>query len=385
MVLSDHLDMVGVILKATHTQTRKANGDEIQARVKNTIGPWQTGKFMSLTQRPWSANCYALSKVWFRCFSMDLRLLDVSSINSKVKSWLYADQLVKPEEMILFRPANYGGLGLLNVEIRAKACLIKSFIETAANPTFQQNLYHAALFKYHVLEDRSLPNPGMPPYYPATFFNTIQTVSQNTPLNILHMSLKQWYRVLLEEKVTMREVDSTMEFIPCRVELQNPDNDWEVTWRRSRLSGLGSELSSFLFRIIHQLLPTKERQHRVHPATSSTCRLCLQDSTEDLLHSFFLCPFNHDFGMIVVENLLPYDRSLTPAKLLQLDINLEDEDMEHPAVWYTAANLFHIWECRVSGKRAKLYTIRSEVESRVALLRETRFRESAEKIMQIMQ
>ena len=89
--------------------------------------------------------------------------------------------------------------------------------------------------------------------------------------------------------------------------------------------------------------------------------------------------------MIVVENLLPYDRSLTPAKLLQLDINLEDEDMEHPAVWYTAANLFHIWECRVSGKRAKLYTIRSEVESRVALLRETRFRESAEKIMQIMQ
>ena len=43
MILSDHLDMVGVILKANHTQTRKANGDEIQSRVKNTMGPWQTG------------------------------------------------------------------------------------------------------------------------------------------------------------------------------------------------------------------------------------------------------------------------------------------------------------------------------------------------------
>ena len=93
----------------------------------------------------------------------------------------------------------------------------------------------------------------------------------------------------------------------------------------------------------------------------------------------------HDFGMIVVQNLLPYDRTLTPAKLLRLEMNLEQDDMEHPAVWYTAANLFHIWECRVSSMRAKLFTIRSEVESRVALLRETRFRDSAETIMQIMQ
>ena len=143
MLLSDHLDMVGVILKATHTQTRKANGDEIQSRVKNTIGPWQAGKFMALTQ----ANCYALSKVWFRCYSIDLRLLDVNAIKSKVKSWLYADQLVKPEEKVFFRPVNYGGLGLLSVKIRAQACLYKSFLETAANPHFQQNLYNAALFK----------------------------------------------------------------------------------------------------------------------------------------------------------------------------------------------------------------------------------------------
>ena len=187
MLLSNYLDMVGVILKATHTQTRKVNGNEIQSRVKNTIGPWQAGKFMDITQRPWSANCYALSKVWFRCYSIDLRLLDVSAINSKVKSWLYADQLIKPEEKVLFRPVQYGGLGLLSVQVRAQACLFKSFLETAANPNFQQNLYHATLFKYYVLGDRTLPDPGLPPYYPASFFSTLCKVSQETPLNIVHM------------------------------------------------------------------------------------------------------------------------------------------------------------------------------------------------------
>ena len=107
MVLSDHLDMVGVELKATITQTRKVNGDILQERIKNTIGPWQAGRFMPLTQRPWSINSYALSKVWYKCNSIDLRIMDINSITSKVKSWLYADQLEKPEEIVLYRP----GLG----------------------------------------------------------------------------------------------------------------------------------------------------------------------------------------------------------------------------------------------------------------------------------
>jgi hypothetical protein len=64
-VLSDHLDMVGVQLRATCTQTRKANCDIVKQRVSNTINPWRGGKFMALTMRPGSVNNFALSKVWF--------------------------------------------------------------------------------------------------------------------------------------------------------------------------------------------------------------------------------------------------------------------------------------------------------------------------------
>ena len=91
MVLLDKLDMVGVELKATAMQTRKVNGDMLQSRIKNLIGSWQAGKFMPLIQRPWSINSYALSKVWFKCSSVDLRTQDSSSITSNIKTWLYAD------------------------------------------------------------------------------------------------------------------------------------------------------------------------------------------------------------------------------------------------------------------------------------------------------
>ena len=60
MLLSDHLDTVGVELRATYTQTRKVNGDILQDKVQKKIGSWRSGKFMPLTQRPSSINTFCL-------------------------------------------------------------------------------------------------------------------------------------------------------------------------------------------------------------------------------------------------------------------------------------------------------------------------------------
>ena len=89
--ISDHLDMLGGTLMATYTATRKSNGDELQERIKNVVGPWKAVKFMTLTMRSHSLNCYALRKLWHRCASMDLRVGDVQAINTQARSWLYAD------------------------------------------------------------------------------------------------------------------------------------------------------------------------------------------------------------------------------------------------------------------------------------------------------
>ena len=228
IIISDHLDMVGVQLKATWTQTRKCNGDIIQQRVSNTINSWRAGKFMPLTMRPWSINSYVLSKVWFKCGTVDLRVSDISAINSAVKSWLYADLLEKPSEAIMCRPAPAGGLGVTSVKFKALAILIRTFLETAAIPKFRHSLLHSNLFRYHVLEDTSIPDPGYLPYYPPSFFNTIKYVHKDTPLNILSMDTSQWVRILTEDGLTMEMVGARQQYIPCRAELSSPHTDWSV-------------------------------------------------------------------------------------------------------------------------------------------------------------
>ena len=374
MTLTDALDMVGVELRATWPQTRKANGDALQSRIIKKTNLWKGGKFMPLSMRGGSINTYCLSTVWFKTHSVDLRVMDITKITKAIKSWLYADMLFKPEEMVMVRPVKYGGLGILDVKYKAMAGLIRSFLETACHPDFRHSLYHELLFRYHVQEDKCIANPGFPPFYSASFFETIKKVYDVSPQKVGKMTEAQWYHLLLEENVT-KEMDEEQgnRFSPCRVEIANVNNDWETSWRRMRLKGLGSELISFLFKVLHQLLPTQERLLRINQANSAYCKAegCSGDQIEDLTHALILCPGNNGIGIKYLDAVKRHvpDISAESALLLQFESNTS---MELAIVWFLSMAWKMIWVARSNGKKPELYKIRSEMEARIALLRTTR-------------
>ena len=374
MTLTDALDMVGVELRATWPQTRKANGDALQSRIIKKTNLWKGGKFMPLSMRGGSINTYCLSTVWFKTHSVDLRVMDITKITKAIKSWLYADMLFKPEEMVMVRPVKYGGLGILDVKYKAMAGLIRSFLETACHPDFRHSLYHELLFRYHVQEDKCIANPGFPPFYSASFFETIKKVYDVSPQKVGKMTEAQWYHLLLEENVTkeMNEEQGNR-FSPCRVEIANENNDWETSWRRMRLKGLGSELISFLFKVLHQLLPTQERLFRINQANSAYCKAegCSGDQIEDLTHALILCPGNNGIGIKYLDAVKRHVPDITAESALLLKFE-SNASMELAIVWFLSMAWKMIWDARSNGKKPELYKIRSEMEARIALLRTTR-------------
>ena len=105
---------------------------------------------------------------------------------------------------------------------RAKANLIKSFIETACGKTYKVNQYHKVLYDHYVLEDGE-PDPGRPPYYSKDMFQIIKE-AQQSDLVIECLSLKDWYQRLIERDVTHNSSgdDSERVLIESRTEYIYP-------------------------------------------------------------------------------------------------------------------------------------------------------------------
>ena len=154
------------------------------------------------------------------------------------------------------------------------------------------------------------------------------------------------------------------------------------------MPGLESDLSSFLFKLLHKLLPTQDRVSRIVRAEAEflgLCQLCHRE-VEETYHAFFSCPHSRLSGLGLlglVQGLCP---DLQPDDVLQLHLgaDLPPED-ELAALYMVATGLKHIWEARQSKKQTTLFQVRAELEAKISLLRRTRYPEPGQKIQEMLE
>ena len=371
--LTDHLDYLGCVLYADYSKTRRENGETLQKRVKDQVNSWKSGKFLPLSSRPWSLNSYCLSKLWYRTGCIDLRIGDSDTITSSIKSWLYQDMLLKPQEMVLYRPLHLGGLGLHNVKQRAKAMLIHTFIAQAVSPQFSTNYYYNSLYRWFILDQHDIPEPIRPPYYSENFFSFLKHIKNTTPLNIVHLSVKQWYQILLEQGVTHTSdnVDAPPMLIKTKLEEGFPILDCPRSYRLSRTFGLDPDQKSFLFKMLQFLLPTKERLHRIGKIQSPACIFC--DGLEDTMGHLISCQQGLEVTVPLLNCMKDQDNSVVAGDLTTLSINTT-EAMELPATWLIATCLGYVWQERMAGRIARLIACRAELLAKLALLKSTKWK-----------
>ena len=340
---------------------------------------------MPLTQRPFSINCYCLSKIWFRCASLPLRACDFSTITSSLKSWIYADQLEKPNELALYRPRKHGGLALINVQFKSLSLLIRTFLEMAVVPKYKHNQYHVALYRWFVEEDRSICRPVLPPYYNEEFFNCIKEVVREGILNVRSLSSGQWYRLLLEKHVICELKNQRLVFRSLKVELAFPLVNWELSWLFAVLKGLPSENMAFLWRMMHDILPTQSRLFRmkVANAVSDKCLLCQENAVGDIAHCLMLCAYNDGVGKLVTDFLSKFNSNLEPRQVVHLNFEVGENPL--PPIFFVSTVLLEVWSCRKEKKPIRLYNIRATLEAKINILRKSRHIAAAEILLDYLQ
>ena len=170
--------------------------------------------------------------------------------------------------------------------------------------------------------------------------------------------------------------DDERNFVPCRAEVLSPTTDWELSWSNCRQPGVSTELASFLWLMLHNLLSTQARLHRMGAVRTAKCKMqdCIEDGT--LQHELLLCSKNEGVGKLLLTCLQQHIPDLQPAKLLRLEFGDFGQDLSLAMTWLTAIILKHIWKKRETGSSIRVYKVRAELEQYITLLRTTRLQEA---------
>ena len=152
------------------------------------------------------------------------------------------------------------------------------------------------------------------------------------------MTIKEWTKYLAETYVTKNSADNLETFLPCSAEAAAVDTNWSECWRRCGLSGLGSELTTFNFKLLHRLLVTTPRLFDLGRRNSLACSLCAFES-EDLAHTLLLCPYNQTIGVKISSIVKKYLPGSTNDMILRLEFNDLQEETEFSLTFFTSVIL----------------------------------------------
>ena len=142
------------------------------------------------------------------------------------------------------------------------------------------------------------------------------------------------------------------------------------------MPGLSSDSKSFLFKLMHTLLPSKERVHHLTPASSPLC-WCNTGAAESYEHLFYECEKNKESGQALLRCIKSYDSSLSQVKSLRLELTA-DEPFLLASISLLASGLQLIWENRRVKKSTALYMMRADLENSVTIKRKSRLKKVRE-------
>ena len=325
--------------------------------------------FLPMTQRGILFNSYAFAKIIHLCCVTEPPKGVVGKLISETGDYLYQDTFERPCWEAALRDREEGGLGLWDLESRAKAMLIRTFLEMGANKAFLHRLWEENVIAYHVLGEFRHPEPQIPSFLKSA----VTWCKSSQPLHSLDLSvatIKEIYELLLEEGVTRerRDTEQPSVLIEVRVELAFPDRDWARVWRRANLKGLAPEQKDTLFRHLHEIQGLAARTGRkgknAEDPSNTECKLCKRGVDETLLHAIIECKNNAGGGETLTKLASLCSRGNVES-LLCLDFDLKTgwEQDEEAVVGTMAVALDAIW----SRRKGRLGSGREETTSMIRI------------------
>ena len=215
------------------------------------------------------------------------------------------------------------------------------------------------MLKSYVYNEDLNQKPGVPSYFGGDFFRVIRELKNVYDLELI--STKKIYSFLIDSKIKVDPFDLNSNYRPLKCENKNPLINWKYAWKNARTRGLKPDLSSFLLKMIWNILPTEQRVARIFN-TSFSCKYCAEKNSiveeGSLEHFLVFCPENLDLSKKLIGKLEKVS-DIDSKKLITFSMKFK-EKKEYPWIWLAGTFLEKLWTLKKSKKFSKL-EIKSQI------------------------
>ena len=145
--------------------------------------------------------------------------------------------------------------------------------------------------------------------------------------------------------------------------------------------GLSGEQTSFMMKMLFNILPTKQRLFRLNSVNSPTCDLCSAGVVGEITHDMMECDFNGIVNDWIIAVLIDIDPTLINTELNAVNLssfNLQtDRETSIPVLWFLTTIFNLIWTARISKKPPSFTTIKAEIKADLTIWKRTNYNNMA--------
>ena len=229
----------------------------------------------TLYQKAALVNSLISSKIWYAAHTYPLPVSFVKLINKVIFQFIWNSQADHIKRDILCSPRLNGGIGLINIELKAKSIFTATTIKILIKSEDESLIRYYIMAKINKIT--KLGNSPKEtsicctPYYEKAIENVKKI---HTMKNFPNVNSKEIYL-------------STLPKIKPRVEIQYPNYNWNKIWKNLNYKYINVMDRCIVYKFLHEILPTNKRLKQMRIKNDSKCNYCSDE--DSLMHKFYHC------------------------------------------------------------------------------------------------
>ena len=269
----------GFQVTPVYKQTLERSWEKCFSGFNKTIISWSSRQLNTMVQRVEVLRLFATSKLWYTASALPLPNKYLKKFESLMGKFLWAGKLERLQIDEVKNPRWAGGLNLPCVFSKANALFLSQSCRLLQDPSSKQYMHLKYWLGLHLRDFFPEMTNGSHAEIISPYFK--------------HMRLLLVEGMLLGNieggqigKVTAKALYEgyTSSFPPPKVEFKY-EVEWTLVWDRLDSPVLDPLAREYIFMIVHNIVPTRERLYmKMHMVNSPNCVLC--NVREDTTHMF---------------------------------------------------------------------------------------------------